>query len=90
MPRKPRKLLKMRKNSLSPKLRAFFERGALTIPDLADEEDADIFVTVCSYKKTAEAYKPHREEILADWKKQKRPGLPFVEKFIRRGGICLK
>ena len=75
--------------TLSPKLRAFFERGALA--DGGDptntSEDGDIFIMACSERKIAEAYGPYRQEILADWKKQKRKGKPYAEQFFINPGV---
>ena len=81
-----RKSRKFIQETLSPKLRAFFERGALTIPEEATNEDAQIFIMACSYTKTAEAYGPYRQDFLTDWKKQKRKGKPYAEQiFINQG-----
>ena len=78
-----RRSRKMVQEALSPKLRAFFERGAC---GNETEEDADIFIMACSYRKIAAAYEPYRYEILADWKKQKRKGSPYAEKiYIEQG-----
>lgn len=84
-----RRSRKVVQETLSLKLRAFFERG--TLADGGDptntEEDADIFIMACSYRKIAEVYEPYRAEILADWKKYKRKGEPYAEKvYIDRGG----
>jgi len=85
-----RKSRKIVQETFSPKLRAFFEKGALADGNdpTNTTEDGAIFIMACSYKKTAEAYGPYRQEILADWKKQKRKGKPYAEKiYIEHGGV---
>ena len=64
---------KVVEQTLTPKLRAFFETGAI---GTETEEDGDIFIMANSYRAITAAYEPHRDEILKQWK---RPGLPWAE-----------
>lgn len=78
-----------RQTAISPKLKAFFESGALangSDPDITTE-DGDIFILACSEQKMLESWLPYREEILASWKQQKREDLPWIEGHLRSYGL---
>lgn len=80
MPRKPRKPRIMKPPPLSPAWRDFFETGA---NDNKTEEDGDIFICSGSEKEMLAAWLPHREKFLAEWKREGRRGLPWIEKELR-------
>ena len=66
MPRKPRKLLKMRQAAISPALKEYFETGGY---DDKSEESADAFM-IQSTPKMKKAWKSHREQIMLEWIKK--------------------
>jgi len=70
---------KVRRDSLSPKLKAFFEFGVMAdgADEKTDTEDGDIFIMACSEKKIISTYEPYRTEILESWKGH---GLPWAER----------
>lgn len=80
MPRKPRKLRVMMPAPLSPAWRAFFETG---FNDNKTEEDADIFIVSGSEKEMLATWLLHREKFLAERKRERRRGLPWMEKYLR-------
>lgn len=77
MPRKPRKLRVMKPAPLSPTWRTYFKTGA---NDTKDEEGCDIFLVDTNKERMLAAWLPYREEVLAEWKGDRRKGLSWIEK----------
>jgi hypothetical protein len=79
---KKRKTRKM-KSVISLELRAYFENG--TWPGNETEADGEVFLLLCNDKKGREMWELCREEIMLDWKRQKRQGLPWAERYFNEG-----
>ena len=84
MPRKPRKMRIMKPPPLSGAWRAFFETG---VCGNKTEEDCDIFLAEKSDESLLAAWLPHREKFLAEWKREGRRGLPWIEKELRANKV---
>ena len=80
MPRKPRKVRLMMPVPLTKAWREFFETGA---NGNSTEEDGDIFLVDTHEKAMLTAWLPYREKFLVEWKRQKRRGLPWIEKKLK-------
>lgn len=81
MPRKPRKMRVMKPPPLSEAWRVFFETGH---GGNKTEEDCDIFLAEKSDESMLAAWEPHREKFLAEWKGDRRKGLPWIEEKLRK------
>lgn len=80
MPRKPRKMRVMRPPALSEAWRAFFSTGA---GGEGTPDHVDIFMVEANYKSMLAAWEPHREKFLAEWKREGRKGLPWIERKLK-------
>ena len=76
MPIKPRKPRVPKPAPLSATWRAFFETGANYTND---EEGCDIFLVDTNKAAMLAAWLPHRGKVLAEWKRDRRRGLPWIE-----------
>lgn len=68
------------KTAIFPELRAYFEDG--TWPGNKTEGDAECFIIMCSDEKLKAVWEECKDEILADWQKEKRPGRPWIETYL--------
>ena len=80
MPIKPRKPRVPKPPPLSPAWRAFFETGA---SGKGTPDHVDIFMVEGSYKSMLAAWEPHREKFLSERKRDRRKGLPWIEKKLK-------